>query len=131
MSRERRYPCSTSPGDGHRLASYAVDVPQGAPGETDTVLPFRWLPERREQQHPELDAAMVQLPGLCRVEAGHELGGFDVLRTDEERDNGEFGTKRLVMAAYDSIAAPAAAGGPRTSLLDRPPGSRLRHPARA
>ena len=77
---------------------------RGEPGETDPGPPFRWLPERREQLRAELDAAMLHLYGLDRADAEHVLDSFFVVRKYEERDHGEFRTKRLVLAAYDAMS---------------------------
>lgn len=114
----------------HRLAPYAVDVLQGVPGETDPGPPFRWLPERREQLRAELDAAMLHLYGLGRDDAAHVLDSFFVVRKYEERDHGEFRTKRLVLAEYDRMADAAVSGIAYRSPLSPPPGSGPRHPAR-
>jgi hypothetical protein len=114
--------------NSNRIAPYAVDVLGGVPGETDPGPPFRWLPERREQLRAELDAAMLHLYGLERDDAEHVLDSFFVVRKYEERDHGEFRTKRLVLAAYDAIAQAAATGVPFASPLDPPPGHGPRHP---
>ncbi len=113
-----------------RLAPYAVDVLEGEPGVTDPGPPFRWLPERRAQLRAELDAAMLHLYGLSRDDAEHVLDSFFVLRKYEERDQGEFVTKRLVLAEYDRMADAATTGTPYRSRLDPPPGSGPRHAAR-
>jgi hypothetical protein len=105
-----------------RIRPYAQDVVGGDPGE-----PFRWLPERRHQIRAELDAAMLHLYGLDRDDAGHILDSFFVLRRYEERDQGEFRTKRLVLAAYDAMTKAAATGVPFRSPLDPPPGEGPRH----
>jgi len=112
----------------HRMAAYAVDVMEGVPGETDPGPPFRWLPERREQLRAELDAAMLHLYGLDRDDAEHVLDSFFVVRKYEERDHGEFRTKRLVLAAYDAMTTAAVTGMPYSSPLDPPPGEGPRHP---
>ncbi len=101
---------------------------QGVPGETDPGPPLHWLPERRDQLRAELDAAMLHLYGLSRDDAEHVLDSFPVLRKYEERDHGEFRTKRLVLAAYDAMTVAAASGTPFVSPLDPPPGSGPRHP---
>lgn len=89
----------------YRMRPYADDVMPGAePGE-----PFRWLPERRTQLMSELDAAMLHVYGLNRDDAEHVLDSFTVLRKYDERDYGEFRTKRLVLAEYDAMARAAAA----------------------
>ncbi|WP_319804142.1 Eco57I restriction-modification methylase domain-containing protein [Nocardioides dongkuii] len=113
----------------HRMAGYARDVlaqPVGSP----VGGPFRWLPERRAQLIAELDAAMLHAYGLSRGEAEHVLDSFFVVAKVEERDLGEYRTKRLVLATYDALADAAAAGVPFVSPLDPPPGEGPRHPER-
>lgn len=112
----------------HRIAPYAVDV-LGLPPGTDPGPPFRWLPERREHLRVELDAAMFHLYGLARDEVEHVMDSFFVVRKYEERDHGEFRTKRLILAAYDAMSAAAARGAAYVSPLDPPPGEGPRHPA--
>jgi hypothetical protein len=114
----------------YRMADYARDVlmlPAGAPvGE-----PFRWLPDRRAQLIAELDAAMLRVYGLGRDEAEHVLDSFPVVRKNEERDLGEYRTKRLVLTVYDALAEAAVKGVPFVSPLDPPPGDGARHPDRS
>lgn len=106
----------------YRVAAFAEDL-----GETN--LPFRWIPERREAIRAELDAAMMHVYGLERDEVEHVLDSFFVLRRHEERDHGEFRTKRLVLAEYDRMAEAAATGVPFVSSLDPAPGHGPRHDA--
>ncbi|WP_341925232.1 N-6 DNA methylase [Nocardioides psychrotolerans] len=113
----------------HRMAGYARDalvLPAGAP----VGGPFRWLPERRSQLIAELEAAMLHVYGLSRAEAEHVLDSFFVVAKVEERDLGEYRTKRLVLAAYDALTRAAATGVPFVSPLDPPPGDGPRHPER-
>ncbi|ABL79356.1 MULTISPECIES: N-6 DNA methylase [unclassified Nocardioides] len=110
-----------------RLAAYAVDVLSGEPGTTDPGPPFRWVPERREQLRAELEAAMLCLYGLDREDAEYVLDSFVLVCKYEERDHGEFRTKRLVLAAYDAMAAAAESGVPFVSPLDPAPGEGPRH----
>jgi hypothetical protein len=107
----------------HAMQPYAQDVAGKNPGQ-----PFRWIPERRNQIRAELDAAMFHLYGLDRGDTEHVLDSFPVVRKNEERDHGEFRTKRLVLAAYDAMASAAATGAPFRSPLDPPPGEGPRHP---
>lgn len=106
----------------HRIRSYAVDATGREPEP-----PFRWIPERRAQLRAELDAAMFHLYGLHRDDTEHVLDSFPVVRNYDERDHGEFRTKRLVLAAYDAMANAAATGAPFRSPLDPPPGEGPRH----
>ena len=108
----------------YRMRPYAVDVLGGEdPGE-----PFRWQPARRVQLRAELDGAMLHLYGLARSDSEHVLDSFPVLQKFEERELGEFRTKRLVLAAYDAMAEAAASGIPFISPLDPAPGFGPRHP---
>lgn len=111
----------------HKLRPYAVEVLAGEPGETNPGPPFRWIPERREQLRAELDAAMLHLYVLGRDDAEHVLDSFFVICKNEERDHGEFRTKRLVLAAFDAMTTAAETGIPFVSLLDPPPGQGPRH----
>jgi hypothetical protein len=92
----------------YRMRPYGGDVTGGEPGE-----PFRWLPERRAQLMAELDAAMLHVYGLHRADAEHVVDSFPVVRKYDERDFGEFRTKRLVLTEYDAMARAAAANPDR------------------
>ncbi|ALG06924.1 hypothetical protein [Kibdelosporangium phytohabitans] len=100
------------------MQPYARDLGDDGP-------PFQWNEERRAQLRAELDAAYLQLYGLDRSDAEHVIDSFFVLRKNEERQYGEFRTRRLVLAAYDAIAE-----GEFVSPLDPAPGLGLRHPGR-
>ena len=113
----------------HRMTGYARDVLAQPPG-TPVGGPFRWLPERRAQLIAELDAAMLHTYGLSRGEAEHVLDSFLVVAKVEERDLGEYRTKRLVLATYNALAEAAATGVPFVSPLDPRPGEGSRHPER-
>lgn len=110
-----------------RLAPYAVDVLRGSPEASASGPPFHWVPERRAQLRAELDAAMLHVYGLDRSDAEHVLDSFFVVRKYEERDHGEFVTKRLVLSAYDAMNTAASTGRPYRSPLDPPPGHGPRH----
>jgi hypothetical protein len=106
-----------------RIRPYAVDNGDDRP-------PFRWVPERRELIRAELDAAMFHVYGLTRPEVGHVLDSFFVVRKYEERDHGEFRTRRLVLERYDAMADAARTGHPYQTIVDPPPGHGPRHSAR-
>ncbi|ORV46322.1 restriction endonuclease [Mycolicibacter engbaekii] len=104
-----------------RLQPYAQDLGDNGP-------PFRWDPERRALLRADLDAAFLHIYGLCRDEAEHVLDSFFVVRKYEERDFGEYRTRRLVLEAYDRMAAAIANGGTDWKpLADVPAGHGPRH----
>ena len=104
-----------------RLKPYAEELGDDGP-------PFRWDAERRALLRADLDAAFMHVYGLTRHEAEHVLDSFPVVRKYDERDHGEYRTKRLVLEAYDRMAAAIANGGEGwRPLADVPAGSGPRH----
>lgn len=87
-----------------RLQPYAQEVGDDGP-------PFRWDPERRALLRADLDAAMLHVYGLTRAESEHVLDSFPVVRKYDQRDLGEYRTRRLVLEAFDRMAGAAARGG--------------------
>lgn len=81
------------------------------------TTPFPWGPERRAELRAELDAYYARLYGLTRDELRYILDPADVMGADypsetfrvlkngEMREFGEYRTQRLVLAAWDSLAA--------------------------
>jgi hypothetical protein len=64
--------------------------------------------------------------GLNRDEAEHVLDSYFVVRKYEERDFGDYRTKRLVLEAYDRMATAMANGGKGWKpLADVPAGQGL------
>lgn len=96
------------------LAQFAADLGREHP-------PFRWLPKRRLILQAEIDAAALHLYGLDRKQAEWLLDSFTVLCKYEEREHGEFRTKRIVLEIYDKIAAAKKEGRPYTTPLNPPP----------
>ena len=81
----------------------------------DEGAPFHWNLERRALLRADLDAGFLHIYGLERDESEHLLDSFFVARKYEERDYGEFRTKRLVLGgkAWEPLADPPAGLGPR------------------
>jgi hypothetical protein len=104
----------------HRLRPYAEEL--GDDGPT-----FRWLSERRTVLQAELDGAFMHIYGLQRHEVEHVLGTFRTLRGHEEKLHGEYRTQRLVLDAYDRMAAAARGEGRWSSLTTPAAGSGPRH----
>jgi len=108
-----------------RLKPYAEDL-------GDDGAPFHWDAERRALLRADLDAGFMHVYGLGRDEAKHVLDSFFVVRKYEERDFGEYRTKRLVLEAYDRMAQASANGGKGWKpLADPPAGSGPRHAAQS
>ncbi len=98
----------------------------------DTGPPFRWDPGRRTLLRADLDAAFLHVYGLTRAEAEHVLDSFPVVRKYDERDHGEYRTRRLVLDAFDRMASATAGGGTGwCALADVPAGQGPRHPPRS
>jgi hypothetical protein len=104
-----------------RLKPYAEEFDDHGP-------PFHWDPDRRALLRADLDAGFLHVYGLNRNEVEHVLDSFTVVRKYEERDIGEFQTKRLVLDAYDRMAEAIGRGGKGWEpLADPPAGSGPRH----
>ncbi len=104
-----------------RLRPYAQELGDAGP-------PFHWDPGRRPLLRADLDAAFLHVYGLDRTEAEHVLDSFTVVRKYDERDCGEYRTKRLVMEAYERMAVAITKGGKGWKpLADVPAGSGPRH----
>lgn len=106
-----------------RLSAFAEMI------EGQARPPFIWDPLRREVLSAEIEGAIFHLYGLEREEVNHILTTFHALAAHETRERGEFRTKRLILAAYDAMAAAASAGTTYVTPLDPPPGEGPRHPA--
>lgn len=105
-----------------RLSPYAEDLGDDGP-------PFHWDSDRRANLRADVDAGFLHVFGLNRDEAEHVLDSFPVVRKYEERDFGEYRTKRLVLEAYDRMAEAIANGGKGWKpLADPPAGHGPRHP---
>jgi hypothetical protein len=105
------------------MAPLAQDLGESGP-------PFRWNEERRALLRAELDAAYLHLYGLGREDAGYVLDTFRLVRMRDEKQHGEYRTKRLILNAYDRMAAAMTGGDPFGTLLDPPPGDGPTHPDR-
>lgn len=84
--------------------------------------PFMWIAERRIFLQAEIDAVSLHLYGLDRSQAEWLLDSFTVLRKYEEKDHGEFRTKRLILEIFDAIVDCKCEGKPYQTSLNPPPG---------
>lgn len=112
----------------HELTYTAWDLAGYAASVDDQKPPFCWTDQRRAFIRAELDAAMFHLYGMNNDEVQFVLDDFPGLRRNEERDFGEYRTKRLVLEAYDRMAEAIANGGKGwIPLADPPAGHGPRH----
>ena len=86
----------------------------------DDGAPFIWDPERRFRLRCEIDAAFFHLYGISRDDTAYILDSFPVLKRSEEREHGEYRTKRGVLEIYDVLASSATSGLPYESPLGPP-----------
>jgi hypothetical protein len=102
-----------------RLQSYAREMHDNGP-------PFRWEDERRSLLWADIDAAFFHIYGLTQPEAEHVLDSFRVMHKYEDRDHGEYRTRRLVLDAYDRMSK-AAGGASWSPSIGLPAGQGPRH----
>jgi hypothetical protein len=102
------------------LEPFARDVGDDGP-------PFRWSPERRTRLQAEADAAVMHLYDLDRGQAEWVLDSFSVLHKYEERDHGEFRTRRLVLRYFDAMAMARTTGSTYRTDISPAPGAGDRH----
>lgn len=82
----------------HSLTGWARDL--GYDG-----APFPWNANRRREVQAELDGALFHLYGHDRSTTEYIIDSFTTLRRAETREFGEYLTKRLVVDAYEHLAA--------------------------
>lgn len=86
--------------------------------------PSAWTPDQRAITEAELDALMFHLFGLPREDVDYVMDTFPIVRRNDEKEHGEFRTKRLILEVYDAIGAAMRAGTPyATHLVTAPVGS--------
>jgi hypothetical protein len=104
------------------LEPFARDVGYDGP-------PFRWDPERRFLLRSEIDAAFFHLYGLSRDDTFYVMDTFPIVRRNDEKDHGEYRTKRVILELYDAMAEASRTRTPYGTRLDPPPADpRVAHP---
>ncbi len=86
----------------------------------DDGPPFVWDPDRRFQLLCEIDAAFFHLYDISQDDTAYILDTFSALKRSEEREHGEYRTKRVVLNIYDALAAAAEKGLQYDSPLGPP-----------
>ena len=85
-------------------------------------LPFIWDTERRFFIRCELDAAFFHLYGIERNDVDHIMDTFPIVKRHDERDHGEYRTKRVILEIYDEMKQAMESGTDYQTRLDPPPG---------
>lgn len=88
-----------------------------ASGRT-TENPRGWNVDRRAELRAELDALYFHLYGVARPDVGYILETFPITKRKDERDHGEFRTKRLILEAFDAMQHAIDTGVPYLSPWD-------------
>jgi hypothetical protein len=83
--------------------------------------PFVWDEVRRFLLRCELDAAYFHLYGIARADVDYILDTFPIVRRKDEKEHGEYRTKRVILEIYDAMQQASATGQPYQTLLDPPP----------
>jgi hypothetical protein len=79
----------------------------------------------------ELDAAYFHLYGIARDDVDYIMDTFRVWREKEEKQQGEYRTKRVILEIYDEMQRAIASGvAYRTRLEPWPADPAVAHPAR-
>jgi hypothetical protein len=105
------------------LEGFAADLGYSGP-------PFRWDDERRALLRAELDGCFFHLYGIERLDVDYIMGTFPIVERKDRAKHGEYRTKRLILEAYDAMAAASSAGTAYPTVLDPPPADpAVAHPA--
>jgi hypothetical protein len=78
------------------LVAFAKDCGYDGP-------PFRWDKERRFLLRCELDAAYFHLYGIERDDVDYIMETFPSLKREDEKQYGEYRTKRVILEIYDEM----------------------------
>ncbi len=83
--------------------------------------PFRWNEERRFLLRCELDAAYFHLYGIERDDVDYIMETFPIVKRKDEKEYGEYRTKRVILEIYDEMKRAMETGGPYETRLAPPP----------
>lgn len=93
--------------------------------------PFRWNEGRRFLLRCELDAAYFHLYGIVRDDVDHIMETFPIMKRKDEKQYGEYRTKRVILEIYDRMKHAMDSREPYQTVLQPPPADlSLAHPSR-
>jgi len=84
--------------------------------------PFEWEAQRRFLLRCEVDACFFHVYGISREDSDYILDTFTITKRKDERQYGEYFTKRTVLEIYDEMAEAMRTRRPYQTRLDPPPG---------
>lgn len=99
--------------------SHDLTMDRLAPGSAPAVFP--WREARRQTIRNEIDASVFHLYGMSRDEVNYVMETFPIIKRKDEKEHGEYRTKRLILEIYDDMAEAIRTGEPYQTLLDPPP----------
>lgn len=110
------------------LACTSWDVRAFMDGDWSEKQPYIWDDGRRFLLRCELDAAFFHLYGVARDDVDYIMDTFPIVRRNDEREQGEYRTKRVILEIYDEMQRAMSTGVPYQTRLDPPPADdSLRH----
>jgi hypothetical protein len=83
--------------------------------------PFRWDEQRRFLLRCELDAAYFHLYGIARADVDYIMETFPIVKRKDEKEYGEYRTKRVILEIYDELQRAIESGQPYHTRLEPPP----------
>jgi hypothetical protein len=83
--------------------------------------PFRWDEERRFLLRCELDAAFFHLYSIWRDDVDYIMETFRIVKQRNEKQYGEYRTKRVILEIYDKMRQAMDTGEPYQTVLQPPP----------
>src|SRR6266487_4385412 len=93
--------------------------------------PFHWNEERRFLLRCELDAAYFHLYGIERDNVDYIMETFPIVKRKDEKQSGEYRTKRVILEIYDKMKQAIETGEPYRTRLEPPPTDpSMAHPPR-
>ena len=93
--------------------------------------PFRWDEERRFLLRCELDAAYFHLYSIERDDVDYIMETFPIVRRKDEKQYGEYRTKRVILEMYDEMRRAMETGEVyRTRLVPGPADRAVAHEPR-
>ncbi len=93
--------------------------------------PFRWNEERRFLLRCELDGAYFHLYGIVRDDVDYIMDTFPIVKRKDEKEHGEYRTKRVILEIYDEMKRAMEMGVPYETRLAPPPADEgVRHEGR-